>query len=387
MSSPVSPVQAAPARPVPLRTLFTPMVWLRLALGWGTFLLLMLFSRQISADLSSPVIWGLLGVIILVILVCAFGVMEQAEGLAHRLGDPYGTLVLTLSVVGIEVILISAVLLGPGDHPTIARDSIMAVSMIILNLVLGLALLLGGFRHGSLAPNRAGVSAYLAMLVLLIFLAFALPPLIGVAGAFTSGQAVPVVLLTIGLYVFFLYRQMGPQKTDFQEPSSLVDATPRPAVTQVIAEHRSELSGRFLLLLAMILPIVLLSHTMATLLDAALDRVGAPLALSGILIAAIVFLPETITTLRAALSGEMQRVSNLTHGALVSTVGLSVPVVLLISLLTGQVVVFAESPVNLLFLLVTLLMSVATFAAPKVGSIQGATHLVLFVLYLMSVFS
>ncbi|QGU06300.1 Sodium/proton antiporter ChaA [Corynebacterium occultum] len=387
MSSPVPPFRVTPARPLLLSALFTPSVWARLLLGWGAFLLLGLFSSPLAGSLPAPVVWGLLGGIILVILICAFGVMEQAEGLARRLGDPYGTLVLTLSVVGIEVILISAVLLGPGDHATIARDSIMAVSMIILNLVLGLALLIGGVRHGDLAHNRAGTSAYLSLLVLLSFLAFALPSWIGEGGAFTTAQAVPVILLTVVLYAFFLYRQMGAQKTDFQEPELLATASQRPPVTQVITEHRSEVFGRFALLLAMVFPIVLLSHTMAALLDVALGRLGAPVALSGIIIAAIVFLPETITTLRAALGGEMQRVSNLTHGALVSTVGLSVPVVLLISLLTGRSVVFAESPVNLALLLVTLLMSVASFVGPKVGAVQGAAHLVLFVIYLLCVFS
>ncbi|MGD7002138.1 calcium:proton antiporter [Corynebacterium halotolerans] len=384
MSSSVAPSPA-------VRSFVTRPVIAQLVLGWAAFLLLSFFAGQLSGELPTPVIWGLLAAIIAVILVCAFGVMEQAEGLAHRLGDPYGTLVLTLSVVAIEVILISAVLLGPGDHTTIARDSVMAVSMIILNLVVGLALLIGGMKHGDMAHNRTGTSAYLAMIIVLSSVAFAMPAFLGQDGAFTTFQEVPIITLTIAIYAFFLYRQMGAQQADFQEVAYVATAETggdqRPRVTRVIAEHRVEVFTRMGLLLAMVLPIVLLSHNMAALLDVALDRVGAPVALSGIIIAAIVFLPETITTIRAALTNEIQRVSNLTHGALVSTVGLTIPSVLIIAILTDQHVIFAESPTNLALLLITLLLSVATFAGKKVTAMHGAAHLMVFVVYLLSVFS
>jgi len=133
----------------------------RVVLGWGSFAALLLLHPVLEPPVPAPVLIIARGVIIAVILVCAFGVVKQAEALAHRLGDPYGSLVLTLSIVLIEVILISAVMLGPGEHATIARDSVMAVAMIILNLVIGLALLRGGLRHRGMAPNRTGTSAYL----------------------------------------------------------------------------------------------------------------------------------------------------------------------------------------------------------------------------------
>src|SRR5690606_39211456 len=262
----------------------------------------------------------LLGGIVAVITAAAFGVVTQAEHLAHRLGDPYGTLVLTISIAAIEVILISAVMLGPGQHTTIARDSVMAVSMIILNLVVGVALIAGGLRHRALRANTTGVSLYLGMLIVLLAVAFAFPGLIGRDGAYSAGQAVTMIVLTVGLYAFFLVRQTGAQRADFQEPADApvrTDAPDRGRIGDVVRAHRVELLLRVALLLALVLPIVLLSHDMAALLDDGLDRLGAPVALSGILIAMIVFLPETITTVRAALAGEMQRVSNLCHGALV----------------------------------------------------------------------
>lgn len=382
-----------------LRTVLTPGVIFRLLLGWGAFLTLLLARPLLSAHLPTPALVGVLAAIIAVIVVCAFGVVGEAEHLARRLGDPYGTLVLTLSIVLIEVILISAVMLGPGEHATIARDSVMAVSMIILNLVIGVALLVGGTRHRDLHPNRTGVSAYLSLLVVLVTVAFALPGLIGVEGVYTAGQAIPITLLTVILYAFFLYRQMGAQREDFQEvaptpgPSTGVDpaaeqaAEDRPSVLGVISRHRAEVTLRALVLVTTVIPIVLLSHDMAALLDDGLDRVGAPVALSGILIAMIVFLPETITTIRAAHTGEIQRVSNLCHGALVSTVGLTIPAVLTIGLLTGQTVLLAESPANLALLAVTLLLTLTTFSGRRVTALHGAAHVFVFVLYGLTVFA
>ncbi len=379
------------------RSIFTPRAIVRLVVGWGTVLGLLLAGPLLGPPVSAALLAGALALIIAVILLCAFGVVNEAEHLARRLGDPYGSLVLTLSIVLIEVVLISAVMLGPGEHPTIARDSVMAVSMIILNAVIGVSLLVGGIRHGGLGHNRTGTSAYLGMIIVLSTLAFALPALIGRAGSYTGGQAIPVIVLALGLYGFFLVRQMGKQADDFREvappPSGAADAAgtgPAPrrrGITEAIAGHRAEIGLRMGLLVATVLPIVLLSHDMATLLDEGLGRAGAPVALSGILIAMIVFLPESITSVRAALNGEIQRVGNLCHGALVSTVGLTIPAVLLIGLFTGQPVVLAGGPVDLLLLGVTLLLSVTTFAAKQVTAVHGAAHLALFAVYGITVFS
>lgn len=367
----------------------------RVALGWGAFAALLLLHPVLAPPVPGPVlVIALLG-IIAVILVCAFGVVKQAEALAHRLGDPYGSLVLTLSIVLIEVILISAVMLGPGEHATIARDSVMAVAMIIMNLVIGLALLLGGLRHRGMAHNRTGTSAYLSMLVVLVALAFGLPALIGANGSYTTGQEIPIIVLTLVLYAFFLYRQMGAQASDFTEvdPRLLQSAERQEkaenagGIRQVLAEHRTEVLVRLGLLVVTVIPIVLLSHDMAALLDDGLGRLGAPVALAGVVIAGIVFLPESITAVRAALGGEAQRVNNLGLGALVSTVGLTIPAVLIIGMLTGQTVVLAESPANLLMLGVTLLLSVTTFAAKRVTAMHGAAHLVTFAVYVIVLFS
>lgn len=385
-----------------LKQLIGPTDIVRVVLGWGAFAALLVLHPVLAPPVPTPVLIIALAVIIAVILVCAFGVVKQAEALAHRLGDPYGSLVLTLSIVLIEVILISAVMLGPGEHATIARDSVMAVAMIILNLVIGLALLVGGLRHRGMAHNRTGTSAYLSMLVVLVALAFGLPALIGTNGSYTVAQEIPIIVLTLALYAFFLYRQMGAQAGDFTEVDPRLLQSPQRQETteqrqettekhggirEVLAEHRTEILVRLALLVVTVIPIVLLSHDMAALLDDGLGRLGAPVALAGVLIAGIVFLPESITAVRAALGGEAQRVNNLCHGALVSTVGLTIPAVLIIGMFTGQTVVLAESPANLLMLGVTLLLSVTTFAAKRVTAMHGAAHLVTFAVYLVVLLS
>ena len=366
--------------PSSLRSVLTASAIFRIALGWAAFLLLTLAAPLLAGELSTPVLYIVLAMIIGVIIVSSGGVVAQAEHLAHRLGDPYGTLVLTLSIVLIEVILISAVMLGPGEHPTIARDSVMAASMIVLTLVIGLALMVGGMRHESMQVNRTGISTYFSMLVVLIGTAFAFPVVIGKQGAYSTGQAIVIIVLTVGLYGFFLYRQTGAQRGDFQEATGTVN---KPH----LREHRAEILTRALVLVITVIPIVLLSHEMASLLDSALTRLSAPVALSGIIIAMIVFLPEAITTVRAAWTGEAQRITNLAHGALVSCVGLTLPVVLAIGLLTGQTVILAESPTNLMLLGISLLLSLTTFSAQRLTPIHGAAHLFVFALYALSVFA
>ncbi|MGO2554543.1 MAG: calcium:proton antiporter [Brevibacterium aurantiacum] len=385
-----------------VRSILTPTAIIRLVLGWGAFAALLLAGSLLAPPVAGPLLVTALIAIVGVILICAFGVVHEAEHLARRLGDPYGSLVLTLSIVLIEVVLIAAVLLGPGEHATIARDSVMAVSMIILGAVIGLCLLVAGLRHGSLAHNRMGVSTYLSLIIVLAALAFALPALIGTNGSYQTWQEIPIIVLTIGIYAFFLYRQMGAQAADFHEvdprltkpaevapesASTTVATTQKQGIVAIISAHRTEIIVRLALLIATVTPIVLLTHDMASLLDDGLGRLGAPVALSGVVIALIVFLPETITSIRAAWQGEIQRVSNLCHGAQVSTVGLTIPTVLLIGLLTDQPIVLAESPANLLLFAVTLLLSVTTFAAKKVTAVHGAAHLVVFAIFGITLFS
>ncbi|WP_427868967.1 calcium:proton antiporter [Leucobacter luti] len=389
-----------------IRSILGPAALIRLIIPWAGVVALVLLHDVLAGPLSGPVLGIALASIIVVILIAAFGVVEQAEQLAHRLGDPYGSLVLTLSIVIIEVVLIAAVMLGPGEHATIARDSVSAVSLIIMGFVLGLSMLVGG-RRGGLAHNRVGTSQYVAMIGILSVLAFVLPAVAGADGSLRPAQIVPVAGLTAVVYVFFLWRQLGAQAGDFREVRAIAtatatasasvgsssgagaraagapqaDAEERTPVGEVLREHRSEILTRILLLVATMVPIVLLSHDLATFLDDGIARIGAPTALSGALIASIVFAPEAITSVRAARGGEIQRVINLCLGALVSTVGLTIPAVLAIGAITGSPVLLAETPAMLAILIATIGLTAVTTAAPKLTSTHGAMHLAVFAVY------
>ncbi|GAA1319401.1 MAG: calcium:proton antiporter [Brachybacterium tyrofermentans] len=405
------------------RAVLTPPAILRLSAGWASIAALTALAPALPSPLPSLALLALLAAIVAVIVLAAGGVVQQAEALAGRLGDPYGTLVLTLSIVVIEVVLIAAVMLGDGDHATIARDSVMAVSMIILNLVFGICLIVAGIRYGGLAANRVGTSMYVGMLLLLAASAFALPALIGDDGSLRPVQAAVVAGLTVVLYAVFLRRQTGVRASDFQEvatgsrvvrtgsraaqdaavrdpdaassststsasaSSSSSPSGPTPEIGQALRTHRLELLVRSALLIATVLPIVLLSHHMAGLLDEGLARLGAPAALGGVLIAMIVFTPESITAVRAALGGEIQRVVNLCHGALVSTFALTIPTVLVISLVTGQRVVLAESSANLVLLGVTLALCTLSARAARMTRWHGIAHLLLCAIYAIVLFA
>lgn len=227
--------------------------------------------------------------------------------------------------------------------------------------------------------NRRGVGSYLGMLLPLLIIGLVLPTFIGENGQYSVGQAIPVAVLTLLAYVVFLVLQAGRQRADFQTPRQ----SRAQGCEQGFRYHREEVLLRSLLLITTVVPIVLLSHDMATYLDILLARAQAPVALSGIVIASIVFLPEMVTAIRAAAAGEMQRVSNLCHGALVSTVGLTIPVVLLIGIVTGQPVVLGESPAQMVLLMVSLLLSVVSFLGGRPTAVHGIGHLMTFAVYLL----
>ncbi|MGF3054304.1 calcium:proton antiporter [Microbacterium sp. YY-03] len=358
-----------------LRHTLTPAAISSLLLGWLGVIALAAFADTIEA--ASPLVtWLALAAVVAVILVAAFGVVAQAEALAHRLGDPYGSLILTISIVLVEVILIASVLLGPGEHATIARDSVMAVTMIILGLVVGLSLLIAPNR--SAFVNRRGTTSYIVMIIALAAVAFVVPFFLP-EGTYTGPLAFIVAGVAIIGYGLFLARQMGPRAADYREYDEAAEE--HRDVREVLRNHGAEVVARTLLLIATAVPIIIMSHDMSTLMDTAFTEAGAPLALSGVVIAFIVFTPETITTLRAARAGELQRVVNLCLGALVSTVGLTIPVVLVIGEITGSTITLAPDATQLLLMIAMVLATILAFWGGKTTRARGVVPVLLFAAY------
>lgn len=364
-----------------LKSVLTPGAIGRIVLGWAAVIALLVAGPAI-ADASPVVTWILLGVVVAVILVAAFGVVYQAEELAHRLGDPYGSLILTISIVLIEVILIASVLLGPGEHATIARDSVLAVTMIILGLVIGLSIVIGarGSAVGGARVRKSASTSYVVMIAGLSIVAFGIPFLLP-GGTYTGIAAGVVAVGAIGLYAWFLFRQMGPRAADYREFDD--SGAEQVDVTTVLREHGRELLLRTVVLIVTVVPIVLMSHDMSALMDKAFTAVGAPAALAGVVIAAIVFTPETITTLRAALAGEFQRVVNLCLGAFVSTVGLTIPVVLVIGELTGQHILLAPGAAELALVGAIIVSTILAFRGGVTKRARGILPLVIFAAFVL----
>jgi Ca2+:H+ antiporter len=367
----------------------SPATWLRIIGSWLVVGLFVFFGEIILAAPLTPFTasW-VFGLLFVTILAAAFGVVHEADHLAEQLGEPYGTLILTLSIVGIEVILIASVLLGPTENPTIGRDSIFAVMMIIMNLIMGICLIVGTARNGDQEYNAQGTSSYLSMIVLLTSVALVLPNFTSVAGEFSFKQAVGISALSIVLYGVFLSMQMSSHRRFFIQPpaGAMAVRIQEQADDDTTAAHQTPRDVRSLIvrsavLLTLIVPIVLLAHYLAVVMDYGIEATGLPLALGGVLIAIIVFTPESMTAIKAAMNNEMQRAINLCHGAFVSTVGLTVPAVLIIGLLTGKQVIMGISQTETVLFAITLVLSLLSFNGQRTSPIQGYMHLVVFVVF------
>lgn len=377
---------------------------LRLACAWATVAAFLLFGSGLLAQLGTPLISaGIFLWLLGVIIWAAFGVVHEAEVLARRLGEPFGTLILTLSIVIIEVALISAVMLGAKGAPTLGRDTMFAVLMIVLNGVVGLGLLVGGLRHFAQSYNMKGATSYLAVIIPLTVIPLVLPNFTTSTGegTLTTLQSVSFSVFTVALYGAFLILQTGRHRSFFLEPTREqappVRAAPHGQVPsentlEVVEDDGHEDPGgatstHVILLLANILPIVILAKSLAVVLDFGIIQLGAPVALGGILIAMVVFTPECIAALRAISANQLQRAINLCLGAAASTLGLTVPAVLAIGLFTDQEVVLGLSKANMVILAMTLLLSTLTFTGTRTTMLEGAVHLSVFFVFLVLVFS
>jgi Ca2+:H+ antiporter len=377
--------------------LFTPRTIALLIGSWTVVGVFTLFGSSWMGDSMTPVVAGAIFLALFAtILTASFGVVGEADHLAEELGEPYGTLILTLSIVLIEVILIASVLLGPGENPTIGRDSIFAIMMIILNLVMGICLIGGGLRNGDQEFNAQGAITYLSMIMVLTGMALVLPKFTSVKNQLTTTQAVGITGITAFVYVVFLWMQMRNRRRYFiQPPAGQMVVMPAArgghggqvkAKAPISAETKRALLGRSLLLVSLILPIVLLAHHLAVVTDYGIATLGAPVAVGGVLIAIIVFTPESITAIKAAMNNEMQRAINLCAGAFVSTVGLTVPAVLVIGMMTGKKVIMGISGMETVLLAITILLTAQTLNGQRTSPIQGFLHIAVFALFSLLLF-
>ncbi|MFS8180519.1 calcium:proton antiporter [Pseudovibrio denitrificans] len=338
-----------------------------------------------------------------VMLWCAFGVVRHADCLAVILGEPYGTLILTLSVIGIEVSLIVSIMLTGGTNEPLARDTMLAVLNIVLNGMVGISLLLGGLKYGEQPFNTTGARSFLSVLIPLATFSLILPRYTTSTAdpSLSTGQQISFAVMISLLYAVFLATQSIRHKSFFIQPKphSGVALSFLMAKDEVEDDkhahdeddHHHDLEiystgYHAMFLILTMLPIVLLSKKFAVLVDFGIASFHMPAAFGGVLVALLVLTPEGLGSFRAALANRLQRSVNICLGSALATIGLTVPAVLIAAGIFDIHIVLGVKDTDMILLLLTLILSMITFTGTRTNALQGAVHLVLFVFYFILIF-
>lgn len=311
-----------------------------------------------------------------------FVALHHAEAVAMRVGEPYGTLLLTLSVTAIEVsVIISMMLRGDHYNPTLARESVFSTVMIVTTGVVGAGLFLGGLRHHKQDITREGTSAFLAVLIAISVLTLILPDytLTTGPGTFSALQLGFVALISFLLYCSFLFAQMVRYQGDF------VGGTQSVGSDGHHMPDRNDAIIRALLLIIGLLGIVLLAEEIATGIEGQLMsyQVRQTDAIIGAFIAFLVLTPEALAAIKAALKNEVQRSMNIALGSACATIGLTIPAVAAACLLTGKELMLGLGAGDTTLLILALSISVVSFGTGRTTVLTGLVHLVVFLAYLL----
>jgi len=354
----------------------------------ATTTLFLLFGQRWLAGLSSTSWFAFVsGWLFTVMLMSAFAVVRHAESLALKLGEPFGTLILTLAVTGIEVMMIAAVMYSGHGNSALARDAMFAVVMIVLNGMIGLSLLLGGLRYHEQTYNLQGANAFLAVIVPLAVLGLVLPnfTVSSPGPTFSPLQSTFLIVMSVVLYGVFLAIQTLRHRDYFVAPN-LPDAA-KGGDNEVPVDHEvRSVAYHTTMLLAYVLPLVILSKQIAVPINYAIHALHAPPALGGFLVSVLILSPESLGATRAALANQLQRSVNILLGSVLASISLTIPSVLAIGFITGQKIILGLAAVDTTLLLLTLGLSILTFASARTNVLLGAVHLLLFLAYVMLIF-
>jgi Ca2+:H+ antiporter len=317
-----------------------------------------------------------------VILGAALCVVRHAEDLAVCLGEPLGTLILTLAVTAIEAAAISAVMMHSKNSASVVRDTLFAVIMIILNGMVGASLLLGAWRHREQHYNLQGANTYLSVIIPLAVLSLIMPNYTQTTPGPTlsAAQETFLGLMCVGLYAAFLAVQTGRHRGYFML------GVEEPEPHHGTAGPASSWGVHVALLIAYMAPLVYLAEQFGHPIDDLIATLHAPVALGGVIIAALVATPEAIGAVRSAIANHLQRSINICLGSLLATIGLTIPLMLVVSHLIGTPINLGLQNSSFMMLMLTLILSVVTFASGRTNVLQGAVHMLLFVAYVLLIF-
>jgi Ca2+:H+ antiporter len=314
------------------------------------------------------------------LLAGVLAAVHHAEVVAHRVGEPYGTLVLATAVTAIEVALIVTLMLAGGEATSaLARDAVFATVMIILNGIVGLCLLVGGIRFGEQEFTLKGVSASLSTLAAIVVLTLVLPNYTTTAAGpfYSPAQLAFVAVVSLLLYLTFVFVQTVRHRDYFLPAKGAArEEEQAPPPSNKVAYVST------VLLLACLGAVVLIAKMISPAIEALVASMGAPNALVGVIIAAIVLLPEGVAALRAAHSNRLQASLNLSLGSALACIGLSVPAVAIVSLLTGLTLTLGIDLKATVLLALSLVVATLSLGTGRTTVLQGVVHLVIFAVYL-----
>ncbi|WP_026425871.1 calcium:proton antiporter [Actinokineospora inagensis] len=321
----------------------------------------------------------------LIVLVClglagaVTAAVHHAEVVAHRVGEPFGTLILAIAVTVIEVALIVTLMVSGGEKAAaLARDTVFAAIMITTNGIVGLALLVGALRHRVQEFRAHASGGALAVITALVTLSLVLPTFTESTPGptFSGAQLAFAGVASLVLYGVFVFVQTVRHRDYFLPKTSASED-----------EHADAPSGKttrtsLVLLLACLVAVVGLAKTVSPTLESAVDSVGAPVSFVGVLIALLVLLPETVAAVRASLRNRLQVSLNLALGSALASIGLTIPAIAVASIwLTGPLRL-GLGPKELVLLVLTLLVSTLTLVSGRATLLQGTVHLTVFSAFL-----
>lgn len=308
--------------------------------------------------------------------------VHHAEVVAHRVGEPFGTLLLAIAITVIEVALIVSLMLSGGPAATaLARDTVFAAVMLILNGIVGLCLLVGGSRFHEQTFGLYGVSASLATLAAIAVLTMVLPNFTTTTpGPFYSpSQLGFIAVVSMVLYGTFVLVQ-AVRHRDYFLPR---DASEDDASHAEPPSNKVALVSLGLLLISLV-GVVMLAKALAPTIEHGVAAMGAPNALVGIIVAMVVLLPEGVAALRAARSNRLQTSLNLALGSALASIGLTIPAVALVSLMTGWTLTLGLDIKSTVLLMLSLMVATLSLGTGRTTVLQGTVHLVILAVYLFT---
>ena len=314
-----------------------------------------------------------------VLIGCVLAAVHHAELIAHRVGEPFGTLVLALAVTMIEsALIVSLMLADPSGTATLARDTVFAAVMIILTGIVGLCLLLGGVRHHEQQFSLSGASATLGVLAAMAVLTLVLPnfTLTTPGPAYAPSQLLFVAAMSLALYGVFVLVQTVRHREQFLPVGGEAAEGARPSARAT--------GIAFTALAIALVAVVLLAKGLASTLERAVVGAGLPLAVVGVLIAALVLAPESLAAVRAARRDELQTSLNLALGSALATIGLTIPSVTAVSLALGLPLALGIDAKSMTLLALSLFVATLSLGTGRTTVLQGAVHLVIFAAYLFT---